>query len=224
MPLQKLFVYLGKKNMGLTIHYRGNLKSAELLPDLINEIVDIVKIYDWKYDIFEKEYPDNKFYEESFNDAYGIVFSPPKCEPVYLTFLSDGKMANPFYLKYYKEDKENGKKMTYWVFTKTQYAGIEVHKVIIQLFRYISKKYLVDFEMMDEGRYWETNDVQVLQESFARYNFIMDKFAEALDSFTEIENDDNDPESMINKLIDYLKNKFGDQGFDFKIISPDDQE
>ena len=210
--------------MGLTIHYKGKLKSAELLPDLINEIVDIVKIYDWKYDIFEKEYSDNNFYEESFDDAYGIIFTPPGCEPVCLTFLSDGKMANPFLFKYHKEDKENGKERTYWVFTKTQYAGIEVHKVMIQLFRYISKKYLVDFEMVDEGRYWETNDVQVLQESFDRYNFIMDKFAEALDSFTEIENDDNDPESMINKLIDYLKNKFGDQGFDFKIISPDDPE
>ena len=211
-----------KKNMGLTIHYKGKLKSAELLPDLINEIVDIVNIYDWKYDIFEKEYPDNNFYKESFDDAYGVIFSPPKCEPVYLTFLSDGKMANPFFLKYYKEDKEESKERKYWVSTKTQYAGIEVHKVIIQLFRYISKKYLVDFEMSDEGRYWETNDVQVLQESFNRYNFIMDQFAEAMDSFTE--NDKNNPESMINKLIDYLKNKFGDHGFDIKIISPDDTE
>ena len=212
--------------MGLTIHYRGNLKSAELLPDLINEITDIVKIYDWKYDIFEKEYPDNKFHEESFDDAYGIVFSPPKCEPVYLTFLSDGKMANPFMFEHIKNMTEEDKfwKWRFWLFTKTQYAGMEVHKVIIQLFRYISKKYLVDFEMMDEGKYWETNDEQVLQESFDRYNFIMDQFAEALDSFTKKKNDTNDPESMINKLIDYLKNKFGDQGFDFKIISPDDPE
>ncbi len=212
--------------MGLTIHYRGKLKSADLLPALIDEVVDIVKIYDWRYDIFEKEYPDNKFYEESFDDAYGIIFSPPKCEPVYLTFLSDGKIASPFLLKYDKEDKEKGKELTYWVFTKTQYAGIEVHKVIIQLFRYISKKYLVDFEMIDEGKYWETNDEQVLQESFARYNFIMDKFAEALDSFTEKENENEntDPESMIQRLIEYIKNKFGDQGFDFKIISPDDPE
>jgi len=104
---------------------------------------------------------------------------------------------------------------------KRQYAGIEIHKVIVQLFRYISKKYFSDFEMMDDGRYWETNDEKVLEESFDRFNFVMDAFAGVLEEFPV--DDSDDPESMLKKLIEYIKKKMGDDGLDFniKIISGD---
>ncbi len=198
--------------MGLSIAYTGRLKEAKLLPDLIEEIVDIVKIYDWQYTVFEDKYPEDKFYDTSYEDAYGIIFSPPKSEPVFLTFLSDGRMIDPFLLKFIKNDEERQQKDKFWVFTKTQYAGIEVHKVIIRLFKYLSGKYLDDFEMSDDSRYWETDDEAVLQESFERFDFIMDKFAEALDEFDAGET--TDKESLVKKLLEYLKNKFGDEGFD----------
>ncbi|HHH54699.1 MAG TPA: hypothetical protein ENK91_13640 [Bacteroidetes bacterium] len=198
--------------MGLSIAYTGRLKEAKVLPDMIEEIVDIVKIYDWQYTVFEDKYPEDKFYDTSYEDVYGIIFSPPKSEPVFLTFLFDGRMVDPFLLKFIKNDEERQKKDKFWVFTKTQYAGIEVHKVIIRLFRYLSDKYLDDFEMSDDSRYWETDDEAVLQESFERFDFIMDKFAEALDEFDAGET--TDKESLVKKLLEYLKNKFGDEGFD----------
>ena len=198
--------------MGLSIAYTGRLKEAKLLPVLIEEIVDIVNIYDWKYTIFEDKYPNDNFFDASFDDAYGIIFSPPESEPVFLTFLSDGRMVDPFLLEFIKNDKDRKEGDKFWQFTKTQYAGLEVHKVIIHLFRYLSNKYLVDFELVDDSRYWETNDEAVLQESFDRFNFIMDKFAEVLEGFEAGENDDE--ESLVIKLLEYLKNKFGDEGFE----------
>ncbi len=200
--------------MGLSIAYTGRLKEAKLLPVLIEEIVDIVNIYDWKYTIFEDKFPNDNFLDTSFDDAYGIIFSPPESEPVFLTFLSDGRMVDPFLLEFIKNDKDRKEGDKFWQFTKTQYAGLEVHKVIIHLLRYLSNKYLVDFELVDDSRYWETNDEAVLQESFDRFNFVMDKFAEVLEGFEAGENDDG--ESLVIKLLEYLKNKFGDEGFEPK--------
>ena len=200
--------------MGLSIAYTGRLKEAKLLPVLIEEIVDIVNIYDWKYTIFEDKFPNDNFFDTSFEDAYGIIFSPPESEPVFLTFLSDGRMVNPFLLEFIKNDKDRKKGDKFWQFTKTQYAGLEVHKVIIHLFRYLSNKYLADFELVDDSRYWETNDEAVLQENFDRFNFVMDRFAEVLEGFEAGENDDGD--SLVIKLLEYLKNKFGDEGFEPK--------
>ncbi len=201
--------------MGLSIAYRGRIKKAKLLPELIVEIVDIVKIYDWNYSVFNEEFKDDRFYKDVSDDVYGIIFSPPKCEPVFLTFLSNGIMINPFVLEILKKrdidlNVETGK----WLFTKTQYAGIEVHKVIIQLFRYISEKYLEDFELYDDSRYWETNNEEILEENFERYDFVVNKFSEALDDISIKENDD--VESLILKLFEYLNKKFGDKGFDFE--------
>jgi len=200
--------------MGLSIAYTGRLKEAKLLPVLIEEIVDIVNIYDWKYTIFEDKFPNDNFLDTSFDDAYGIIFSPPESEPVFLTFLSDGRMVDPFLLEFIKNDKDRKEGDKFWQFTKTQYAGLEVHKVIIHLFRYLSNKYMVDFELVDDSRYWETNDEAVLQENFDRFNFVMDKFAEVLEGFEAGENDDE--ESLVIKLLEYLKNKFGDEGFEPK--------
>ncbi|MGE5395293.1 MAG: hypothetical protein ACM3P1_11145 [Candidatus Saccharibacteria bacterium] len=60
---------------------------------------------------------------------------------------------------------------------KTQYAGIDIHRNVIQLFRYLNEKYLADFTLTDEGEYWETNDETVLKENFKRYTDLIDGFS-----------------------------------------------
>ena len=64
---------------------------------------------------------------------------------------------------------------------KTQYAGMDIHRNIIQLFRYLNEKFLADFTMIDEGEYWETNHEAVLKENFKRYTDLIDGFAFALE-------------------------------------------
>lgn len=51
----------------------------------------------------------------------------------------------------------------YMLSVKTQYAGIETHQFIIQLFRYLNGKYFADFKMSDETEYWEPNDETLLK-------------------------------------------------------------
>ena len=79
-----------------------------------------------------------------------------------------------------KNGREKGGKYFYGNFTKTQYAGWKTHKIIIDLFRYISKKYLKNFSMIDEGKYWETNNEELLKETFKEWGALIDGFTDTL--------------------------------------------
>ena len=79
-------------------------------------------------------------------------------------------------------DDPERKEYLYMLATKTQYAGIEAHKFIIQLLKYLEGKYLFDFNLIDEGKYWETGDEDLLKEIFARYTQLIDSFGAALES------------------------------------------
>jgi len=169
--------------MGLTIYYKGNFNPKASLPEMIDEVRDISEIYKWKYYIFEKEFPKNNLGKKNFDESiYGILFTPhKKSEAIYLTFLSNGRMGNPSSLEYWLKSKnEKDKKRIYGNFTKTQYAGPDVHKVVIDLLRYLSKKYFKSFSMVDESRYWETNDEKILRKTFEEWGALIDGFATAL--------------------------------------------
>lgn len=45
--------------MGLSFHYSGSIAKPELLPELIEEVLDIAKIYGWKYSIYKTSFPNN---------------------------------------------------------------------------------------------------------------------------------------------------------------------
>lgn len=83
-------------------------------------------------------------------------------------------MANPFYYDYWLKSKiKKDKYLISLCFTKTQFAGSEAHKIIIHLLRHISKKYLKNFSLTDEGHYWETNDEKLLEETFKEYSYLI---------------------------------------------------
>ena len=126
--------------MGITIHYSGRLKEAEILPALIEEVKDIAQANHWKYHIFETLIAADKFGAEKYdNNIYGILFSPPESEPVWLTFLSNGRMCMCNSLEFYgNSDQEQDKEFLYYLFTKTQFAGPEIHKQIINILRHLS--------------------------------------------------------------------------------------
>ena len=84
-------------------------------------------------------------------------------------------MSTPVALKFFGEQRdEDEKKYLYQLSTKTQFAGINVHQVIIHLLKYLKEKYLEDFVLLDEGQYWETNDKSVLEANFSRYTLLLD--------------------------------------------------
>lgn len=158
--------------MGLGIIYNGKFKADMQLEDMIEEIREFAEANDWGYKIFEPNF-DIIHSTDNYDELFGIILRPPVCEAVQFTFSVDRLMCSYTYVKLFDSDPRM-KDMKRMLFTNTQYAGIEVHKLIIDLFRYISNKYLDDFTLTDEGQYWETNDEDILTEQFKAYTQFTD--------------------------------------------------
>lgn len=171
--------------MGLSIFYSGSLANPAILPEMISEVSDIAGTFGWRIEIFENVFPGQVFDNKSYNPefVYGLCIIPPGSEPVWLSFLSNGRMSAPHLLKFWGSETDPERKdYLYMPWTKTQYAGIEEHIKVITLFRYLEQKYLTGFQMTDEGGYWETNDLEVLKDNFRKYDSIMDDFADFLEN------------------------------------------
>ncbi|MEO7310832.1 MAG: hypothetical protein ABIX01_10580 [Chitinophagaceae bacterium] len=171
--------------MGLSIHYSGRFNESASLKDLIEEVKDVAEIYKWKYAIFEESFPADSLGKVDYDpeNIYGILFSPPGCEPVYLSFLSNGRMSGPPFLQFWgRPNNKSEAAYLYMLSTKTQFAGATIHKLVIHLLRHLSQKYLLDFKLTDEGHYWETGDEQLLDETFAQYTSLIDGFATVLET------------------------------------------
>ena len=171
--------------MGITICYSGRFKKGRSLSAMINELKDIAEIYAWDYHQFEDEFPQDSLGDPEFNQKlYGISLSPPGCEPLWMCFLSNGRLSSPVQLQLGRNSRdESEKRHLTKVFTKTQFAGVETHKVLIHLIRYISATYFEDFELVDETGYWETGDEELVEERFREMNQLLDQVAFGLEHF-----------------------------------------
>lgn len=168
--------------MGLTIYYDGLLNSEDSLPELIEVVKEVADAHSWKYVTFKKKFPEKSFSKRSFdNHVYGICFRPTDCEPVCLSFLSNGRLTSPWMFDYHLQRREK-KLITTGLAVKTQYAGAEIHEIIIHFLDYLSKKYFRKFEMTDESKYWETRDKKLLHDNFNKNDHLIRGFAAALEN------------------------------------------
>jgi hypothetical protein len=159
---------------------------------------------------------------------YGIDFTPEGSEPVSICFLSNGRMSSVMQLACwgeFKEEKqivlynvtvdeqgevemhseevnqtaEDFSRYLYMCSSKTQYAGTQAHEMIIGVFRYVAKTYLIDFKLVDESEFWETGDKELLLQNFERYTGLINGFASALSDNKKY--NDEDVESYLERII-----------------------
>lgn len=174
--------------MGLSFQYKGKLREPESLKKIIEEVTDIAKANRWSYYVFEEAFPNSVFSFDSNCDAiYGICFSPPNCEVVCLTFLSNGEMC-PFYNFELSEVAQKNPEGVY-LSVKTQFAGPQIHKQLMAIFDYLNKRYFENFDLIDEGNYWETKNEQLLEETFKRYTNLIEGFDSLLENIPIGENE-----------------------------------
>ena len=206
------------------------------LIDEVEEIASVhnwkYNIYEQKFPVNEtinlSDHHDGKL--------YGIDFTPEGSEPVSICFLSNGRMSSIMQLfcrGEYKEEKtivissanvtDQGEleiqqkeetltaadynKFLCMCSTKTQYAGSEMHAMIIGVLRYVSKQYLSDFNLVDESQFWETNDKVLLKENFARNAAIIEGFGCVLAENQRLADEDWD--SYIQRIIKAFRSKEG---------------
>lgn len=183
--------------MGLSFYYSGEISDKEKLPGLIEAVKTMVQTHRWKYEIYNTDFSQEPKNGDGLKQKlYGISFTPPECEQVDICFLKNGKMSNLVNLILWEQPQNaEEQKYLYMLSVKTQFAGLEVHAVVIDFFRYISAKYLKNFTLSDEGQYWESKNKKVLQAQFDKYNSILDTFTLGLESI---------PPSAGEDLEDYL--------------------
>lgn len=194
--------------MGLSLHYSGKLRYPDLLQQLIDEVQDIAQIYKWPFTIRHTKFAKDSFKNEVHdNRVYGICFTPPNCETVSICFLSNGRMSAASLLQFYGDSTdEQSKEYLYSISVKTQFAGWQIHAVIVGLLKYLSKKYFSQFEVSDEGMYWETGDAAILQQTFSRYNTLLESVSTAFESFPVKEGETM--EAYIERMMRFVNKKF----------------
>jgi len=193
--------------MGLSFHYQGCIAKPEYLPELIDEVRDIVTVLGWEYVIHEQQFTSGMFGLPGYNNLiYGISLTPPNCETVSISFLSNGRISDePHLLFFGRTPIQQEKEYLYMLSVKTQFAGMAVHQILIQLFRYLDKKYFVDFTLDDEGNYWETNDEELLKATFKKYTDLLDNFSFAIENFPA--QTDETIETYFERLFSWIKKK-----------------
>lgn len=187
--------------MGLSIHYSGKLRNPSVLQSLIDEATDIAYSMKWQ----AQRLPRLKG-----TPMDGVLIIPDGSEPIWLTFYTPhGMLFSPLLFEsIQKTTKEKiPAEAQSFVFTKTQYAGVETHMAIIRFLRYLSEKYFAQFELHDESEYWETRDEDHCRRIFAKYDKLMGMVGDALDNM-DIDSNESQ-ESVMEKIEQLLSEKFG---------------
>lgn len=204
--------------MGVTIHYRGRLKSPDMITGLMHEVEDICIANNWKHNLLtdERPYGDAVFDDDDDDDddndynlmpnsrkkpdlgLRGITFQPHEdCETITFLFDTEGVLQSLFSMIFGSHDS----RIKYpHIFVKTQFAGIETHIKIINLLVYLKKKYFKVLHITDEGGYYPKKNREALS---GRMEFIGNAIDTIRDVFENAEFDGS-PEEVMNQMRDAL--------------------
>jgi hypothetical protein len=183
--------------MGLSIYYRGTLRSPELITLFVEDVMDICLEIGWKY---------HPIHLSEIMPAKGLLVEPKGSEPLVLTFLENGRLYNclHFIFTRYPEIERVDEKSHEWMFTKTRYAGADIHMAIIELFRYLKEKYFTEFELYDESGYWETYDIRACLQHFGEYTDPTESASDVTAALLDLYNDDKDDEPAADRMHELL--------------------
>jgi hypothetical protein len=201
--------------MGITIAYRGQLKSPALIDKICRELKEIANLLEWEYTLLDEDFdkPTDIKLEVRENGCEivghlalkGIDLNVHKdCSSLSFFFDLNGILRDPFQMT--EEGNEN--EDLPFSFVKTQFASPGIHIIIVKLLRYLKEKYFQRFEVIDEGKYWETADEDLLKEKMEFLSQKMNALAQALEnSWIEIEPGDSDLDILVKleKILREMK-------------------
>ena len=189
--------------MGITIHYKGRLNNLDLIEPFCNEIEDIAKDMDWKYNLLENDLQKPNLSRIENGEIIGhiplkgISLSLHKdAETLSFYFDKEGNIRNIVSMAILSEVEIN--ESTDYI--KTQYAPIQIHITIIKLLKYIKSKYINNLQVIDEGEYWVSENEELLKKKF---DFLNENINEVGNLLNNIEfNNDDSIETMVDRIQD----------------------
>ena len=169
--------------MGLTIFYSGSFRRDQSLHDMINDVIACANENHWRFHVYDWDFPDESCIKEYDHDhRFGISLLPENCESLNLYFDSLRRLGyetdlSRFIIETWVQDtshdghweRENlpeNLSIIRGEFTKTQYAGADIHIKIIQLLKNLSEKYFSEFVVSDDSGFWDHGDEKLLKERF----------------------------------------------------------
>jgi len=202
--------------MGITIHYRGKMQNIAHLPSLKDELIDIAETMNWEWheldEDFSKPASARLVVDEGQAEITGHL--PIKglsinlhadCESLDLFFDKEGNLTGPLLFIMVSEGRIKAQEA--FLSVKTQFAPAEIHIAIVNLLRFLKKRYIPNMEVRDEGDYWNTSDKEKLIGKMLFLKGKMDTVARAL-SEIQIENAQSLSLETLAKLIkEKLKKK-----------------
>lgn len=205
--------------MGVTIHYGGTLKSIELVDDLVDEIVEVCNANDWKYQIVDTRTHENTDPNDPLPHLKGISFGTDESESIWYTFNESGMLLSPMVALFQQHEPEQMEGLDHHAFTKTQSAGPDYHIKLVNIMKYVAKKYFTIWNVNDKSQYYETGDKDHLVECMG----IIDRSLAALnDAFAE------HGEDMTHKseeeIKEFIGKVLGGEAIDIKVIKLGDEE
>jgi hypothetical protein len=158
--------------LGITIHFKGIVTHINDIDNLVAEVRDICEIMKWPHREINEDWltadkpeirkDDGSLSIEDHLGIRGIGFDPhADSESVQLYFDSFGNLTSPFVRAMQLQSGTNGVNEN-WNWVKTQFAPIHTHVVIIKLLRHLKTKYIHNLEVLDEGGYWDSGDMDQL--------------------------------------------------------------
>lgn len=179
--------------MGITIHFRGKINSPVIIDSLIDDVKSFADELGWKYNIFNYDFSKP-------HALKGIILSPhPKSESLDLLFDKYGDLNNPVSIQFEKENIRAKK----WNSIKIQFAPIHIHIAVVKLLQFIKSKYVSNLKVADEGEYWNTGNLEGLDERRETLNRAMDILAEGLKTINispDVRKKETDIVNIIEKI------------------------
>lgn len=205
--------------MGVTLHYKGKLKSLEMIEEITSELLDIAVAKEWKYQIINPEDFDKEI-DPHIPLIKGIMAFPNNCDPLTFTFINDGRLISPMISLFSEKDINKFlAEDSYYAFTKTQNAGVETHIEIVNLLKYLSQKYFEVWECIDDSGYYHTGDKQNLIKTLGVIDSAMEALEDAFEVHAEMI-DNSKPEEIVNFISEVLAG----QDLDIQIVNSMEEE
>lgn len=170
--------------MGITIHYRGRLQDPAALPLLVQEVQLACGELGWPCQVVDRRIvgvaervsyahdPESDELHETVETApvddhwRGVVVQPPDCETLWLTFTREGQLVK-YEPSWRERDKPGHYQVQECLAIKTQFSSPDVHIAVCSLLRVV-ERYAVEWEVEDEGGYWESGDREKLARRMER--------------------------------------------------------
>ena len=199
--------------MGVCIYYNGKIKSMDLIDEFCEEVEDIAKVNQWKYDRIDITTKEGS----KLPSVKGILMTPPDCETVSFVFNEEGKLVSLAWLSIADTNNEDVGDYIYFNFFKTQFAGVELHIQLVKMLKFLYQKYFDEWECTDDAKYYETGDLKELERQMG----VINRGLAALNDAFEI---NGDKLYKTDDIINLVKDVFKSDNIEIRQINSSDNK